>query len=65
MGRFEGESCGSYLLYIMSSSDILFIVFFSSSDYAELSDTFLLHGLRTEFKRKATCSVEEPELHDV
>ncbi len=28
MGRFEGESCGSYLLYIMSSSDILFIVFF-------------------------------------
>ena len=21
MGRFEGESCGSYLLYIMSSSD--------------------------------------------
>ena len=66
MGRFEGESCGSYLLYIMSSSDILFIVFFfSSSDYAELSDTFLLHGLRTEFKRKATCSVVEPELHDV
>ena len=28
MGRFDGESCGSYLLYIMSSSDILFIVFF-------------------------------------
>ena len=70
MGRFEGESCGSYLLYILSSSDILFIGysfhrFFSSSDYAELSDTFLLHGLRTEFKRKATCSVVEPELHDV
>lgn len=65
MGRVEGESCGSYLLYIMSSSDILFIVFFSSSDYAELSDTFLLHGLRTEFKRKATCSVVEPELHDL
>ena len=38
---------------------------FSSSDYAELSDTFVLHGLRTEFKRKATCSVVEPELHDV
>ena len=65
MGRFEGESCGSYLLYIMSSSDILFIVFFSSSDYAELSDTFLLHGLRTEFKRKATSSVVEPELRDL
>ena len=65
MRRFEGESCGSYLLYIMSSSDILFIVFFSSSDYAELSDTFLLHGLRTEFKRKATCSVVEPELRDL
>jgi len=68
MGRFEGESCASYL-YIMSLSDILFIVFFLhrifSSDYAELSDTFLLHGLRTEFKRKATCSVVEPELHDV
>ena len=27
MGRFEGESCASYL-YIMSLSDILFIVFF-------------------------------------
>ena len=53
MGRFEGESCGSYLLYIMSSSDILFIVF------------FFFIGLRTEFKRKATCSVVEPELHDV
>ena len=65
MRRFEGESCGSYLLYIMSSSDILFIVFFSSSDYAELSDTFLLHGLRTEFKRKATSSVVEPELRDL
>ena len=68
MGRFEGESCASYL-YIMSLSDILFIVFFFigffSSDYAELSDTFLLHGLRTEFKRKATCSVVEPELHDL
>ena len=61
----RGESCGSYLLYIMSSSDILFIVFFSSSDYAELSDTFLLHGLRTEFKRKATCSVVELELRDL
>ena len=40
MGRFGGESCGSYLLYI---------------------NVFI--GLRTEFKRKATCSVVEPELH--
>ena len=61
MGRFEGESCGSYNVFIGYS----FHRFFSSSDYAELSDTFLLHGLRTEFKRKATCSVVEPELHDV
>lgn len=69
MGRFEGESCASYLLYnvfigysfhrFFSSSD------FFSSDYAELSDTFLLHGLRTEFKRKATCSVVELELRDL
>ena len=54
MGRGEGESCASYYIYCgLSSSDFLF-----SSDYAELSDTFLLHGLRTEFKRKATYAVE-------
>ena len=41
------------------------MTYFFSSDYAELSDAFLLYGLRTEFIRKATCSVEEPELHDV
>lgn len=68
MGRFEGESCASYL-YIMSLSDILFIVFFLHRiffiGFAELSDTFLLHGLRTEFKRKATCSVVELELRDL
>ena len=64
MGRFEGESCGSYLLYNVFIG-YSFHRFFYSSDYAELSDTFLLHGLRTEFKRKATCSVVEPELHDV
>ena len=64
MGRFEGESCGSYYIYNVFIG-YSFHRFFSSSDYAELSDTFLLHGLRTEFKRKATCSVVEPELHDL
>ena len=34
---------------------------FFSSDYAELSDAFLLYGLRTEFKRKATYAVEGAE----
>ena len=35
---------------------IMFIfIVFSSSDYAELSETFLLHGLRTEFKRIWPC----------
>ena len=58
MGRFEGESCASYLLYINVFIGYSFHRFFSSSDYAELSDTFLLHGLRTEFKRKATYAVE-------
>ena len=28
-----------------------FMTYFFSSDYAELSDTFLLPGLRTELKR--------------
>ncbi len=33
-----------------------FMTYFYSSDYAELSDTFLLYGLRTELKRKETCT---------
>lgn len=64
MGRVEGDSYGSYYIYNVFIG-YSFHRFFSSSDYAELSDTFLLHGLRTEFKRKATCSVVEPELHDL
>ena len=57
MGRGEGESCASYYILLWN----VLIVFFSSSDFAELSDTFSLHGLRTEFKRKATYAVEGAE----
>ena len=64
MGRGEGESCASYLLYIiveclhrffsssgfLSSSDFLLRIFIHriTRNYRK---TFLLHGLRTEFNR--------------
>ncbi len=65
MRRFEGRILWFLLIIYNVFIGYSFHRFFSSSDYAELSDTFLLHGLRTEFKRKATSSVVEPELRDL
>ena len=38
MGRFDGESCASYLLYIVEYLHRILFIGFSSSDNAEKTD---------------------------